>query len=362
MLALVPLLLAATPAFPAARGKRGRPAAPAHATTQPVPGFGYKTTGGSGRPAFMVTTLADSGAGSLRDALANAARAGGTIRFAVGGGIRLESGLDVPGRTTVDGSSAPKPGITLWGERAGAAGTGVVNLYESNVVLRGLRIRNGMNDGVHIAPRRRRAVANVVVDHCSITNNRDGGIDITGREDLSVTDVTVLANYIAGNGGPCAKGLCGGGSLANHGATRLSYYFNFWDKNLRRTPSVVGPDAIADVRYNVVRATEQGGIQIRDSARANLIGNTLEGEKGSTAAVELWGGRAHVDQTPSDVTSQSAIAAFSVPAVPSARPASVVMRDAGALPRDPLDTFFVETATTLKQLQSHASSAGASPP
>ncbi len=301
-----------------------------------------------------MTTLADSGAGSLRDALKKAARAGGTIRFAVGGGIRLESGLDVPERTTIDGSSAPAPGITLWGAKTGAAGTGVVNLYESNVVLRGLRIRDARNDGVHIAPRRRGAIANLVVDHCSITNSRDGGIDITGRAGLPVTDVTIVANYIAGNGGPCDKGLCGGGSLADHGATRLSYYFNFWDKNLRRTPSVSGADAVADVRHNVVRATEQGGIQIRDGARANLVGNTLEGPRGSTAAVQLWGGRAHVDETPSDVSKQSAIPALPVPNVPPARAAAVVMRDAGALPRDAMDTFFVDTATTLEQLKAHA--------
>ena len=348
------LLVAATPACSATRARRPHAASPSRATNQAYPGFGFETTGGSGRSTFTVTTLADSGAGSLRDALEKAARDGGTIRFALGGGIRLQSGLDVPGRTTIDGSSAPAPGITLWGARTGAGGTGVVNLYESNVVLRGLRIRDGMNDGVHIAPRQRRPVTSIVVDHCSITNNRDGGIDITGRENLPVTDVTILGNYIAGNGGPCEKGLCGGGSLATHGATRLSYYFNFWDKNLRRTPSVSGENAVADVRYNVVRATVQGGIQIRDGARANLVGNTLEGPRGVMAAVELWGGRAHVDETPSDVTGQSAIAALAVPHVPPARAAAVVMRDAGARPRDALDTFFVETATTLEQMKARA--------
>jgi pectate lyase len=333
---LVLLLAAATPVCSATKRKRP-PAPPSRSSSPAYPGFGFRTTGGAGRPVLTVTTLADSGLGSLRDALAKAARDGGTIRFAVGGGIRLESGLDVPGRTTVDGSSAPAPGITLWGANAGAAGTGVVNVSESNVILRGLRIRDGMNDGVHIAPRRRRAVANIVVDHCSITNSRDGGVDITGRSDLSVTDVTLVANYIASNGGQCGKGLCGGGSLADHGATRLSYYYNFWDRNLRRTPMVRGADAVADVRFNVVRGTVQGGIQIREGARANLVGNTLEGSRGRTAAVTLWGGRAHVDGTPSDVSSQDNIAPLPVPHPPPERSAADVMREAGALPRDASD-------------------------
>jgi hypothetical protein len=356
------VLVTGVPASSTTESERGPAAPPAHATRQTYPGFGFKTTGGSGRPTFTVTTLADAGTGSLRDALSQAARDGGTIRFAVGGGIHLESGLDVPGRTTIDGSSAPAPGITLWGARAGAAGTGVLNLYESNVVLRGLRIRDGMNDGVHISARRRRAIMDVVVEHCSITNNRDGGIDITGREGLPVTDVTLLANYIAGNGGPCATGRCGGGSLAKGGATRLSYYFNFWDKNLRRTPTVSGADAIADVRWNVDRATVQGNIQVRDGARANLVGNTFEDARGRAAAVERWGGLAHVDETPSDVTTRRAISELPVPGVPRPRTAAVVMREAGALPRDALDTFFVDTATTFDQLKAHAIAVGASPP
>jgi hypothetical protein len=90
-----------------------------------------------------------------------------------------------------------------------------------------------------------------------------------------------------------------------------------------------------------VRGTEQGGIQIRDGARANLVGNTLEGERGRTAAVELWGGRAHVDGTPSDVTDQSAIETVPVPRVPAAKSAAVVMREAGALPRDAVDRSLV---------------------
>src|SRR4029077_10408962 len=124
------LLVVALPACSLAKGKPAprRSAAPRSQVAAPAyPGFGYKTTGGTGRPVFTVTTLADAGPGSLRDALALAGRDGGTIRFRVGGDITLASGLDVPGRTTIDGSSAPPPGITLWGQRAGAAGTGVLN-------------------------------------------------------------------------------------------------------------------------------------------------------------------------------------------------------------------------------------------
>jgi hypothetical protein len=356
MRAIVPslmfLLIVVTPACSVTRGKRPtRPRTPPAESGAGYPGFGFKTTGGAGRPAFIVTTLADSGAGSLREALSKAGREGGTIRFAVGGEIVLRSGLDVPDNTTIDGPSAPVPGITLRGERAGAAGTGVVNLYQSNVIVRGIRIRNGMNDGVHIAPKRGAAIANIVLDHCSITNSDDGGIDITGRNGLPVTDVTIIANYLAGNGGPCAKGMCGGGSLAKYGATRVSYYYNFWDKNLRRTPAISGDDAVADVRYNVVRSPVQGGIQIREGATANVIGNVLLGPK-ATVAVKLWGGRAHIDGSRSDLGDGGNIARpLPVPHPPEPRTSAAVMSEAGAMPRDALDAYYVDVATTLEQVR-----------
>jgi hypothetical protein len=344
------LLVLGTPACSATKGTAHRSTRPSppRAAAAAYPGFGFKTTGGAGRPVFTVTTLADSGPGSLRDALAKAGRDGGTITFAVGGGIKLASGLDVPGQTTIDGSSAPPPGITLWGERAGAAGTGVLNIFDGNIIVRGLRIRDGMNDGIQIAPKRRRAVANVVVDHCSITNSADGGIDITGRNGLPVTDVTIISNYLAGNGGPCAKGMCGGGSLAKYGVDRLSYYYNFWDKNLRRTPAVSG-DCVADIRYNVIRSPVQGGIQIRDGARANVI--TFQGTK-ATIASSVYGGHAHLEDPPSgprgigDLTQP-----VSVPHLPPAKPPATVVSDAGALPRAAADSYYIDVATTLDQVK-----------
>jgi hypothetical protein len=347
------LLVLAAPACSLAKGKPAprRPAAARPRAVAPAyPGFGYKTTGGTGRPVFTVTTLADAGPGSLRDALARAGRDGGTIRFAVGGGIDLASGLDVPGRTTIDGSSAPPPGITLWGQRAGAAGTGVLNIFEGNVIVRDLRIRDGMNDGVQIAPKRRQPVSNVVIDHCSITNSADGGIDITGRNGLPVTDVTIIGNYLAGNGGPCPKGMCGGGSLAKYGIDRVSYYYNFWDKNLGRTPAVSG-DCVADIRYNVVRSPVQGGIQVRDGARANVIGNTLLGTK-ATIATSVFGGHAHLEDEPREPSAISDIVQpVTVPRLPPAKPPATIMSDAGALPRATADSYYIDVATTLDQVK-----------
>ncbi len=341
------------------------PSVPAAADRPAYPGFGSKTTGGAGRPVFSVKTLADSGPGSLRDALALAARGGGTIRFAIGGGVNLASSLTVPGHTTIDGSSAPAPGITLWGEHTGARGTGVVNILESDVIVRGVRVRNGLNDGFHVATKNGHSIANIVIDHCSITNNSDGGIDVTGDGEFMVTDVTIIGNYLAGNGGPCAKGMCGGASLMKYRADRVSYYYNLWDKNLRRCPGVSGEnggyEAIADIRYNVVRSPEQSGIQIREGARANVVSNTLDGPT-ATIAIKLWGGHAYVRENPSDLEGDGDLAApLPVPSPPPPRSAADVSRDAGAQPADAVDRYYMTTAKFFADVKAKTFAHGAAP-
>jgi hypothetical protein len=65
-----------------------------------------------GRP-FEITSLADSGRGSLREALARGNNR--RIIFKVAGTIKLQSALKIKGQSfiTIDGSTSPDPGITL---------------------------------------------------------------------------------------------------------------------------------------------------------------------------------------------------------------------------------------------------------
>lgn len=68
-------------------------------------GFGAQAEGGMGGPVRWVRNLQDSGAGSLRAALAEGP---GWVRFSPGlrGALRLDSPLEVPSATTVDGRGA----------------------------------------------------------------------------------------------------------------------------------------------------------------------------------------------------------------------------------------------------------------
>src|SRR5215213_9517698 len=76
-------------------------------------GYGYATRGGEGGDIYHVTTLADGGPGSLRDGMFN--RSGPrTIVFDVAGTITFTNlvKLNSP-YLTIDGATAPAPGITL---------------------------------------------------------------------------------------------------------------------------------------------------------------------------------------------------------------------------------------------------------
>ncbi len=326
----------------------------------PYPGFGNATTGGQGHSTFTVSTSADTGAGSFRDALAQAKSAGGgIIRFALtDSDIRPGSPLKVPANTTINAIGS---GVTLWGGGEGG-GEGILDVFEGNVIIAGLSIRNAVNDGIQVAPKSSPAhsIANIVIDRCSITNSSDGGIDVTGRNGLTVSNITLIRNYIAGSGRICMKrsadgsyhaSLCGGGSLFKYGATNGSYYANFFDDNLERAPLVSGSGSpvpvVADLRYNVARGTQSSSMSVRETASANIVGNWfLDAKDGAM----VWSGShayfdgGNTDQnTGSSAAGRHLAAPMPVPAIPAAFSEADALA-AGAAPRDPIDVCYVALA------------------
>jgi hypothetical protein len=323
-------------------------------------GFGADTTGGEGRPLFTVTSLADNGIGSLRNVLDVVTRlGGGRVTFTVAGDVVLLAELVVPANTTIDGLTAPAPGITLWGDRLGAGG-GALEIHASNVIVRGLRVRNATGDGIQIAAKHGVSIARVVVDHCSVTNSGDGGIDVTGAaaDGALVRDVTLSWNYLAANGGPCAnKTWCGGGGLVKYGVTRFSAHANVWDKNLRRNPSIDGGDVdggtLADVRANVVGGYVESGTQLRDAARGNVVGNFFSGAR------PLLTAGASVFAAGNDGASAASVAVpYDVLAPLGPVPREAVWAGAGAPPFDAIDAAYRDALASYEDAKNAAVTPG----
>lgn len=154
-------------------------ATPSYAQTCPgfnIEGFGKNTTGGCGGPTTFVTSLANSGPGTLREALTLSRPR--IIKFAVSGTIELTQDLGIKGSNlTIDSSDAPNGGIAIRG------GTITINTG-GNIIVRHIRVRPGPNlpnpgsgDGIRIGGNL--TVSNVVLDHVSVSWSTDELVSVT---------------------------------------------------------------------------------------------------------------------------------------------------------------------------------------
>lgn len=196
-------------------------------------GHGRFAEGGRGGRVIQVTTLADSGPGSLRAAI----RAPGprTIVFEVSGVIRLAAPLRISeGRVTIAGQTAPGEGVTIADQP--------LIVSADDVVVRHLRVRLGdesraEEDAVTISRGRR-----IILDHISASWSVDETLSVGSRYSPpsdGVYDVTVQWCLIGEslNRSVHGKGRHGYGSLirGGHGA-RMSFLYNLWASHQARMP------------------------------------------------------------------------------------------------------------------------------
>src|SRR5262245_59157358 len=189
-------------------------------------GFGADTPGGQDKPIVYVTNLKNSGPGSLRAAVAQGNR---QVHFQVAGTITLSSELTIKSAfLTVDGLTAPSPGITLNGR-----GIIIRGPQGHDIVLRGLRVRNAWpKDGIWITD----AAHHVVLDQLSVHNSQDGNLDITRKD---TRDIAVCNSIFAQPAGEEKN------SLLAVKSTRLSFYQNLFIASQQRSPQVTFDDSDA---------------------------------------------------------------------------------------------------------------------
>lgn len=256
---------AASASAPAAPLPVGLPAFPG------AEGCGAQTPGGRGGKVFLVTSLEDSGPGTLREACE--AEGPRTVVFRTGGTITLRSGLVIRNPfLTIAGQHAPGGGICVRGFPVGIA--------THDVVVRHVRFRLGDEtkqesdclDLLHGA-------RNCVIDHCSATWSVDECLSLSGE----VRDCTVQWCLIGESLRKSVhkKGAHGFGSLARANGP-ISLHHNLWIHNDSRNPRLGdnygrGPDfPTFDVRNNVIYdfgATASGLTQ--GNLRVNYVGNFL---------------------------------------------------------------------------------------
>lgn len=139
-------------------------------------GFGALATGGRGGTVYHVTNLADSGAGSLRDAVSQPGR---MVVFDVSGVIKVKERIEVKSNITIAGESAPAGGIIVYGY-------GMSFSNEKNVIVRYIGMRGSIT-----MPRGKCVLTadsseNMIFDHVSIQWGRWDNIHIKYSKNITL--------------------------------------------------------------------------------------------------------------------------------------------------------------------------------
>jgi fibronectin type 3 domain-containing protein len=315
---------------------------PMRSLLRPLEGFGAETEGGLHGEPYVVTSLGDSGPGTLRDALSASDR---YITFAVGGTIVLQDRILVDqNHVTIDGSNAPAPGITI------TRPDGVALVFDDtggavahDIIVRHLRVAGSGSDNLSIDGTEGAAGASaIVLDHCSIHGAGGYNLKIVN----SARDVTVQWCILGGS----ARNL-----LVTRSAGSVSLHHNLCSSSADDSPRIDGNgDAVVDVVNNVIHAWDAGGLHWQgDSAEGNLVGNVFVPTDGSlvAGAAEIVDGTS-VFSSDNDVpagasddgTSGTRHVAPEIDEQSAEEAFFSVIAEAGAFPRDETDTGFLARA------------------
>ena len=187
-------------------------------------GFGANATGGRAGTVYHVTTLADSGTGSFRDAVSHSGR---IIVFDVGGTITLNSVVSCANNLTIAGQTAPGGGIAIIGHEVSFSA-------RSNEIVRFVRIRPGSlssidEDAINVGDG-----TNMIFDHISLEFAGYNNIDAHGDNG---TDAITVQNSIIGdpmsNGTEAKQGF---GAHTEHLGGKMAWYYNLWVSEHNRQP------------------------------------------------------------------------------------------------------------------------------
>ena len=264
------------------------------------------TDGGRGGEIVKVTTLANDGPGSLREAIGR--EGARIIVFEVGGVIDLQKqtiSISHPD-ITIAGQTAPSPGITLI--------RGGIDVKTHDVIIQHLRVRPGDNGeprGSGFAEDSISTVSafNFILDHCSLTWAVDENMSASGPRFTGSTPEEWRAgtsHNILYSHNLVAEGLADAthpkfehskGSLIHDNVSDILIYANLYAHNYERNPLFKGGvqgqivnNFIFDpgqraVHYNL-QGLEWGAVPFQ-TGRMDLIGNVLRGGQSTHEGLPL---------------------------------------------------------------------------
>lgn len=252
-------------------------------------GYGSVTTGGEGGEVYRVTSLADAGPGTLREAVTardHTVDGPRVVVFDVAGTITLESDIrlrEAQSHVTVDGSTAPSPGITITKVNPNDGEFLLVGAHDvilSHLRFRGLWEEGGVHQNSAATLSLDGGSRRVILDHITARNATDGGPDLW----CDNKDVTISWSFFFYNFHPTTVS-CSDDSVTRE---RISMHHNVFAHNGERNPQLAGDvrdfDYVNNVVYRWGHFTGGSyGMRIKNApngphVRANLVNNYFLGD------------------------------------------------------------------------------------
>jgi len=222
-------------------------------------GAGKFSFGGRGGKIFVVTSLEDSGPGTLREAVESAGPR--IVVFNVAGIIHLKMPLfiDAP-YLTIAGQTAPGDGICVAGEST------LINTHD--VVIRYMRFRRGntsvfdRDDSLGGNP-----IGNIIVDHCSCSWGGDENLSMyrhitpasQGGTDQKLPTLNITLQWNISSEALNTYNHAFGGTWGGH---NTSFHHNLFACNTGRNPSIgmtYDFNFVNNVLFNWRHRTVDGG-------------------------------------------------------------------------------------------------------
>ncbi|MBO5278198.1 MAG: hypothetical protein J6B06_01730 [Lachnospiraceae bacterium] len=213
-------------------------------------GGGKYASGGRGGDVYVVTSLEDSGEGTLRYGIETAPENGRIIVFNVGGTIHLKSTLSFKGKKniTIAGQTAPGDGITIAGYD-----TNISN--SENIILRFLRFRVGtenlLQGGDSLDALWGRDNDTFMIDHCSFSWSTDETLS-TYRGKNGTVQWCLVSESLTVSGH--SKGRHGYGGI--WGGDNTVFQYNLMTNHTSRNPRI-GGGSMTDPTKELSYATVQ---------------------------------------------------------------------------------------------------------
>ncbi len=239
---------------------------------RPLEGFGAETTGGLDGTPYVVTTLDDSGPGTLRDAVSQSDR---YVTFAVGGTIELEATLRITGdHITIDATDAPHPGITITAAHAGVTAALLDLRGASHMIVRNIRVIDAPDADTGDNLRIWEYAHHIVIDHCSFRRAGDGNLDIVRDAHDITIQWCIMADTVKN-------------SLIAERCYNISLHHNLYAHGDERNPQI-DDTAFVDFVNNVVFGWAGNyGTRIRNGSSANIVMSYYVPDEGSDASDAL---------------------------------------------------------------------------